>query len=115
MTFRGVSAEWVEVRHAHERVGGFVVRGKVATYRHHHGKPDQLDRKLLLELCLALLLAQSVVTIIANEAFVALRTATHGAETRRREKGRDEDGEFTYARARAYLAVVVVPKHVACL
>ena len=54
MTFGGVIAEFVEVGHAHETVPGLVVRGKVATYRHHHGKPDQIIRKLLLELSLIL-------------------------------------------------------------
>ena len=117
MTFGGVIGEWVvvEVGHANEGVARLVVRGQVATYRHHHGKPYQLDRKLILERWLALHLAQFVVSIIANEVFLALRTATHGAETGRREKGRDEDGEFTYTLARAYLAVEVVPKHVACI
>ena len=66
MTFGWFITEFVEVGHAHDRVIRLVVRGKVATYRHHHGKPDQIFRKLLFELLLVLLQEESLVTSLAN-------------------------------------------------
>ena len=99
MTFGGVIGELVEVGHANEGVARLVVRGNVATYRHHHGKPDQIIPELLLELSLILSHDEFSVTILADERFLALRAETHGAETISAMNGGAENGVFTYARA----------------